>query len=133
MKVVKTEYEVGDIVFVSQYDYDNGNQGRNHLFVIINAEKNEVISAEYFGMIVSSHREKGNDVSPFKYNEPLDKNRANGLNDDSIVKCDQVFSIPFNNIQFKIGQVDIDDYLRFMSAYDEFLSAISVELDSAVQ
>ena len=74
MKVVKKEYEVGDIVFVSKYDYDNGNQGKNHLFVIINAEKNEMVSAEYFGMIVSSHREKGNDVSPFKYNETLPSN-----------------------------------------------------------
>lgn len=133
MKVAKTEYEVGDIVFVSQYDYDNGSQGKNHLFVIIDAEKNEVVSAEYFGMIVSSHREKGNDVSPFKYNEPLDKSATNGLNNDSIVKCDQVFSIPFKNIQFKIGQVDIDDYLRFMTAYNEFLSTIAEELESVVQ
>lgn len=133
MKVVKKEYEVGDIVFVSKYDYDNGNQGKNHLFVIINAEKNEMVSAEYFGMIVSSHREKGNDVSPFKYNEPLDKSATNGLNDDSIVKCDQVYSIPFKNIQFKIGQVDIDDYLRFMTAYNEFLSTIEEQLDSVVQ
>ena len=128
MKVAKKEYEVGDIVFVSKYNYDNVSRGKNHLFVIINSETNEVVPVEYFGMIVSSHREKGKDVSPFKYNEPLDKNATNGLKDDSIVKCDQVFSIPFRNIQFKIGQVDIDDYLRFMTAYSEFLSTIEVKL-----
>lgn len=132
MKTVKNEYEVGDIVFVSKYNYDNGNKGNNHLFVIINAEKNEVISVEYFGMIVSSHREKGNDVSNFAYNEPLDKNTTNGLRDDSIVKCDQIFSIPPKNIQFKIGQIDIDDYLRFMEAYNLFLSTIEDEINSRV-
>lgn len=132
MKTVKSEYEVGDIVFVSKYNYNNGNQGNNHLFVIIDAEKNEVISAEYFGMIVSSHREKGNDVSHFVYNEPLDKDITNGLRDDSIVKCDQIFSIPSKNIQFKIGQVDIDDYLRFMEAYNLFLSTIEEEINSVV-
>ena len=80
-------------------------------------------------MIVSSHREKVKDISQFKFNEPLDKNNKNGLNKDSIVKCDQVYQIPTKNIQFKIGQVDIDDFIRFMDAYREFLATLSDELD----
>ena len=130
MKVKKTNYEVGDIVFVSKYTYEDGKKGNNHLFVIINSETSEMVEVEYFGMIVSSHREKGKDVSPFIFNEPLDKSNKNGLKDDSIVKCDQVYSIPPKNIQFKIGQVDIDDYLRFMDAYNEFLSSIETELNN---
>lgn len=117
------KYEVGDIVFVSKYDYDSGKKGENHLFVIID-DDNQLVPIEYFGMIVSSHREKAKDVSKFKYNEPLNKNKTNNLNKDSIVKCDQVYSIPTKDIQFKIGQVDIDDYIRFMDAYQEFLATL---------
>ena len=29
------KYEIGDIVFVSKYKYENGKDGNNHLFVII--------------------------------------------------------------------------------------------------
>lgn len=129
MKSITKDYEVGDIVFVSKYTYEDGKKGSSHLFVIINAEKSEMVEVEYFGMIVSSHREKGKDVSIFVYNEPLDKNSSNGLRDDSIVKCDQIYSIPSRNIQFKIGQVDIDDYLRFMETYNKFLSSIEKELN----
>ncbi len=120
-------YEIGDIVFVSKYDYDGGEKGQNHLFVIID-DDSQLVPIEYFGMIVSSHREKGKDVSNFEYNEPLNKNNTNKLHKDSIVKCDQIFNIPAKNIQFKIGQVDIDDYMRFMDAYQEFLSTLSNEL-----
>lgn len=132
MKINQPFYEIGDIVFVSQYDYQDGTQGNNHLFVIINAEKNELVPVEYFGMIVSSHREKGNDVSSFKYNEPLDKNKTNNLKDDSIVKCEQIYSIPKQNILFKIGQVDIDDYIRFMNTYNMYLSEITKEFSESV-
>lgn len=59
MKTVKVEYEIGDIVFVSKYTYENGEKGNNHLFVVIDAER--MVEMEYFVMIVSSHREKGND------------------------------------------------------------------------
>lgn len=121
------KYEVGDIVFVSKYEYDGGKKGENHLFVIID-DDNQLVPIEYFGMIVSSHREKAKDNSKFKFNEPIDKNTQNNLNKDSIVKCDQIYSIPTKNIQFKIGQVDIDDYMRFMEAYNEFLSTLSDSL-----
>lgn len=58
MKTKKTEYEIGDIVFVSKYSYSNGQPGQNHLFVVIDVDKNELVPAEYFGMLVSSHRDK---------------------------------------------------------------------------
>lgn len=121
------KYEMGDIVFVSKYDYDNGEKGENHLFVIID-DDSQLVPIEYFGMIVSSHREKSNKNSKFKFNEPLDKNGTNNLNKDSIVKCDQVYQIPAKNIQFKIGQVDIDDFIRFMDVYQDFLNSLSETL-----
>lgn len=123
------KYEIGDIVFVSKYNYDNGTKGQNHLFVIID-DDNQLVPIEYFGLIVSSHREKAKEISGFKYNEPLNKNDKNNLKKDSIVKCDQIYQIPEKNIQFKIGQVDIDDYIRFIAAYEEFLSSLADDLET---
>lgn len=123
------KYEIGDIVFVSKYNYDNGTKGQNHLFVIID-DDNQLVPIEYFGLIVSSHREKAKEISGFKYNEPLNKNDKNNLKKDSIVKCDQIYQIPEKNIQFKIGQVDIDDYIRFIDAYEEFLSSLADDLET---
>ncbi|MCX4254586.1 MAG: type II toxin-antitoxin system PemK/MazF family toxin [Bacilli bacterium] len=127
---MKKKYEVGDIVFVSKYSYDGGEKGQNHLFVIIDVEDNQLVPVEYFGLIVSSHIEKAKETGKpiFKFNEKLNKNSKNNLNKDSIVKCDQIYQIPEKNIQFKIGQVDIDDYIRFMEAYNEFLSTLSNSL-----
>ncbi len=124
------KYEVGDIVFVSKYKYENGKDGQNHLFVIIDEEE-KLVPAEYFGMIVSSRIEKSKENSNFKFNEPLKKNNQNNLNTDSIVKCDQIYQIPFENIQFKIGQVDIDDYIRFMDAYNSALKELEDNLQNA--
>lgn len=129
MKTTSKKYEIGDIVFVSKYKYDSTKtEGKNHLFVIIDEDKVEAVTVEYFGLIVSSHREKCKDNSDFKYNEPLNKDSSNGLNKDSIVKCDEVYSIPPQNIQFKIGSVDIDDYMRFIDSYTKALK----ELEEAV-
>lgn len=117
------KYEIGSIVFVSKYTYDGGEKGQNHLFVIIDDDEN-LVPIEYFGMIVSSHIEKSKEKSKYKYNEPLRKNSKNNLKVDSIVKCDNVYKIPSKNIQFRIGQVDIDDYIRFMDAYKEALEEL---------
>ncbi len=130
MKTRKSDYEIGDIVFVSKYNYSNGSPGQNHLFVVIDVDKNELVPVEYFGMLVSSHRDKCKDNFEYEYNEPLDKNSLNGLNDDSIVKCDEVYSIPPQNIMFKIGSVDVDDYLRFMKAYNKLLSSLEEGLSN---
>lgn len=129
MKSKKTTYEIGDIVFVSKYSYNNGSDGKNHLFVVIDVDKNEFVPVEYFGMLVSSHREKCKDNSNYIYNEPLDKNLQNGLKDDSIVKCDEIYSIPPKNVMFKIGSVDVDDYIRFMAAYNEMLKELEEVLN----
>ena len=125
------KYEVGDIVFVSKYNYEGGQDGKNHLFVIVDIGDIQFVPVEYFGMIVSSHIEKAkenNSSSIFKFNEKLNKDKNNNLHKDSIVKCDQIFKIPQKNIQFKIGQVDTDDYIRFMAAFNEFLSSINETL-----
>lgn len=118
------KYEIGDIVFVSKYNYDDGKKGENHLFVIID-DDNQLIPIEYFGMIVSSHREK----LKYKTNAKLDKNDKNGLNKDSIVKCDYIYRIPSKNIQFKIGRVDIDDYLKFIEIYNEVLEDLNKKIE----
>jgi len=72
-------------------------------------------------MIVSSRLGKSKETSKYKYNEPLNKNQKNGLRTDSIVKCDEVYSIPPENILFKIGAIDVNDYLRFINSYSDFL------------
>lgn len=123
LKIVNKKYEIGDIVFVSKYSYNNLSNGQNHLFVIIDDDKLKAISIEYFGMIVSSHREKSKENSTFEYNEPLNKNVSNGLKCDSIVKCDELYSIPIRNIRFKIGSVDVNDYIRFVSSYSKSLDS----------
>lgn len=114
------KYEIGDIVFVSKFSYDKGEKGQNHLFVIID-DDNKLIPIEYFGMLVSSHREK----LKYKTNAKLDKTERNGLNKNSIAKCDYIYEIPAKNIQFKIGRVDIDDYIKFMKIYNEIINDLS--------
>ena len=49
--------EIGDIVFVRKYYYDNGEEGSNHFFVIIDQD-NIAVPIEYFGMIISSNLSK---------------------------------------------------------------------------
>lgn len=122
-KAVKEKYDIGDIVFVNEYSYDNNITGSNHLFVVVNGD-NEVVPLDYFGLIVSSHIEKSKEVSRFKYNEPLKADNTNGLKVDSIVKCDQLYNFPKANIQFRIGHVDVDDFLRFVNTYNEFLESV---------
>lgn len=128
-KAVKEKYDIGDIVFVNEYSYEDNITGSNHLFVVIN-DDNEVVPLDYFGLIVSSHIEKSKEVSQFKYNEPLKANAVNGLKTNSIVKCDQLYSFPKVNIQFRIGHVDVDDFLRFVNTYNEFLESIEEKEES---
>ena len=125
-KTVKEKYDIGDIVFVNEYSYENNFTGANHLFVVINGD-NEVVPLDYFGLIVSSHIEKSKEVSNFKYNELLKADSTNGLKTDSIVKCDQLYNFPKANIQFKIGHVDVDDFLRFVNTYNEYLENVNEE------
>lgn len=127
MKEKRFVYEIGDIVFASRYLYSNDQEGENHLFVLIDVEENKVVPIEYFGMLVSSNMNKCRGTSKYKYNEPLIKKEKNGLKKDSIVKCDQIYSVTPDNIRFKIGSVDVDDYIRFVNAYHKMLRNINAK------
>ena len=93
------------------------------MFVVINND-NEIIPLDYFGFIISSHIEKVKNKSKFKYNEPLLSSVTNGLKVDSIVKCDKIYKFSKNNIVFKIGNVSVNDFLRFVNAYSKYLKVI---------
>ena len=110
------KYVIGNIVFVSEYTYEDGTKGTGHLFVII--DDNTAVSADYFGFIVTSQQKQ----LKYKYNRELKKDINNKLKIDSVVKCNQLYTIPLKNIVSKIGTVDVDDFLRFMEAYNDFLN-----------
>lgn len=57
------KYNVGDIVFVRKYNYSDGTNGSNHLFLII--EDNYIVSMDYFCLLISSQLDK------LKYNTNL--------------------------------------------------------------
>lgn len=103
-------YEIGDIVFVSQYLYSNGSNGKNHLFVIIDQD-NTAVPIDNFGMIVSSNLSK----LRFSSNKLLKKDIDNNLHKDSLVKTDVIYKILDEQILFKIGKVfesNIEEYKR---------------------
>ena len=117
------KYQMGDIVWASEATIkenskNNGNV-RNHFFVIID-DDGKVVPIDYFGLVVSSRTEKSKENSPFKYNEPLYANEC-GLKYDGIVKCDQLMSIPSNNISRKVGEIDAEVFNRFLDAFENYL------------
>ena len=108
------DYNVGDIVFVREYVYLNGEKGNSHFFVIID-KNNMAVPIENFGMLISSN------LSKLKYdaNKLLEKDNCNNLHKDSIVKTDVIYKILNEQIVFKIGTVDnskIEEYKK--SFYD---------------
>ena len=108
-------FGIGDIVFVSNYEYKSGNVGQNHSFVII--DDGQAIDINYFGFLLSSHVEK----ATYPYNEKLDKNNINNLRQDSIVKCDDLIEISEIDIRFKIGTVTEEDLNKFIDTYSKYL------------
>ena len=115
------QYNIGDIVFASEaMENERKEEVKNHLYVII-SDDGKVVPADYFGFIVSSQMNKSNASSSFKYNEPIVKNNINHLKCDSIVKCDQVWSIPTSQINRKIGTVEEEHMERFLDAYSAYL------------
>lgn len=103
-------YEIGDIVFVKEYQYSNGQAGNNHLFVIIDQD-NTAVPIENFGMLISSNLDK----IRFPDNKLLKKDTENNLDRDSIVKTDVIYKILNEQILFKIGKVDkekIEEYKK---------------------
>lgn len=91
---------VGDIVFVEDFSYENGQAGMNHFFVIIE-EDNTAVPLEYFGLLISSKVNKLN----YKENILLKKNKENKLRKDSIVKTDYLYKFTPNMISFKLSSV----------------------------
>ena len=96
-------YHVGDIIFVKEYCYQDGSEGRNHLFVIIE-QNNIAVPAENFGMLISSN------LSKLKYdaNKFIAKDEKNGLKTNSLVKTDILYKIRNEQILFKVGNVEED-------------------------
>ncbi|MBR1653856.1 MAG: type II toxin-antitoxin system PemK/MazF family toxin [Clostridia bacterium] len=116
----KKKYNIGDIVFVSNYKYKSGLDGNNHSFVIIDESK--AIDINYFGFLLSSKVNKAD----YSYNEILNKNKTNNLLKDSIVKCDDLIEIQESKIKFKIGEVSKDDLEKFVNTYSKYIDSIKL-------
>ena len=41
-KITKNKYDLGDIVFVNEFNYENKTQGQNHSFVVV-ADDNKIV------------------------------------------------------------------------------------------
>ena len=107
-KEIYNIYGIGDIVFVKEYSYSNGETGNNHFFVIID-QNNTAVPIENFGMLISSNLEK----LKYKANVLIEKDKTNNLHKNSIVKTDVIYKILNEQILFKIGKVDnekIEEY-----------------------
>ena len=114
------KYEIGDIVWVAEFEGENKQIVNHHYFVVVD-DDGKLIPADYFGFVVSSNTKKSKENSKFKYNEPIKKDSTNKLDYDSIVKCDQLFTIPKKTISYKLGTVNVEDMIRFLNAYNDFL------------
>ena len=95
-------YNVGDIVFVNNYKYDDG-------------QNNIAVPIENFGMLISSKIDK----IKYKTNRLLKKDNNNNLKVDSIVKTDVIYKILDKQILFKIGQVDLDKVEEYKNTFYE--------------
>ena len=109
-------YEIGDIVFVSQYSYSDGSAGKNHFFVIIDQD-NTAVPIENFGMLVSSNLSK----LKFSTNKLVKKDTDNNLHKDSLVKTDVIYKILNEQVLFKIGKVYEDNIEKYKRCFIENL------------
>ena len=107
-------YSVGDIVFVKEYNYPNGQKGKNHLFVIIE-QNNLAVPIENFGMLISSKIEK----VKYPENKLLKADDQNNLDRDRIVKTDVMYLLRNKDILFKIGIVDKDKVEEYKKCFIE--------------
>lgn len=107
-------YEIGDIVFVENYKYNDGKYGKNHLFVIVDKD-NHAVTIINFCMLISYNIDK----LKFKSNIFLQKDNINNLNKDSVVKTDNLYEIETEEISFKIGQIDISIAKQYKNIYLE--------------
>lgn len=112
VKLYNTNYDIGDIVFVSEYKYSDGKIGQNHFFVIIDQD-NTAVPIENFGMLISSNLSK----LKFDTNKLLEKDNKNNLHKDSIVKTDVIYKILNEQILFKIDKVDIEKIEEYKKSF----------------
>lgn len=110
------DYQIGDIVFVKEYTYSDGQIGNNHFFVIIDKD-NTAVPIENFGMLISSNLEK----LKFKANKLLKKDNSNNLRRDSIIKTDVLYKILNEQIIFKIGTADYEKIEEYKKSFYESL------------
>ena len=115
-EIYNTNYNVGDIVFVKEYLYSNGETGNNHFFVIIDQD-NTAIPIENFGMLISSNLDK----LKYSSNKLLEKDKTNNLHKDSIIKTDVIYKILNEQILFKIGTVDNERIEEYKKSFYESL------------
>ena len=114
------KFSIGDIVYVSKYQYKSGELGTNHFLVII--DDGQAIDIDsYFGFLLTSNSEQ----KKYPYNKILNKNDKNHLNKDSIVKCDDFIEISEKEIKFKVGSVEQKDLERFLNTYMKYLEEIT--------
>ena len=109
------KFNIGDIVFVANYEYKNGENGKNHSFVII--DDGQAIDINYFGFLLSSNINK----ATYPYNERINKNNTNNLHKDSIVKCDDLIELSEKEIKFKIGTVTQEELEKFINNFEKYL------------
>lgn len=109
------KFNIGDIVFVTNYQYNSGCKGEKHCFVLI--DDGQAVELNYFGFLVSSRLQK----STYLYNEIIQKDNTNNLHKDSIVKCDDLIKISEDEIEFKIGEVSQNDLERFVNTYIKYI------------
>jgi len=114
------KFNVGDIVFVSNYMYKSGENGQNHSFVLI--DDGQAVDINYFGFLLSSNMNK----ATYPYNETLRKDNTNNLLKDSIVKCDDLIEIQENEIKFKIGEVTQADLDKFVNTFGNYVDTLNV-------
>lgn len=110
-------YEIGDIVFIKLYTYSNEKAGNNHLFVLIDQD-NTAVPIENFGMLISSNLDK----LKFASNELLRKDETNHLNKNSLVKTDVIYKILNEQIEFKIGKVEIEQVEQYKKSFYEAIT-----------
>ena len=113
------KFSIGDIVFVAKYCYKSGELGENHFLVII--DDGQAIDIDnYFGFLLTSNQ----DQKKYPYNKPLNKNKKNHLDKNSIVKCDDFIEISEEEIKFKVGEVEQEDLERFINTYMKYLETV---------
>lgn len=110
------KFSIGDIVFVAKYSYKSGEVGENYFLVIIDDGQAIEIDS-YFGFLLTSNKKQ----LRYPFNKFLKKDNKNNLNKDSVVKCDDFIEISEEEIQFKVGEVEQSDLMRFIDTYTKFL------------